>query len=182
MKQVSRRRFLALATTAAVTAARGKPAELPPTQPAPAKPLENADRAAAVALPSSSMSAIDSEEFVPDIVLDCAFLNKTIDGHKVRLRAYSGTVPGPMIETTAGRTLNIRVTNSLTPDPDPTWNRDMDVPHELDHTNLHLHGWTSRRTSSSRWARPTSQRRWSPSHRASTRTTRLSFRPTSRLD
>jgi len=139
MKQVSRRRFLALATTAAVAAASGK-AEAAPSAMPPAKPLDNSDKAAAIALPASSMSAGDAAEFVPDIVLDCAFLNKTIDGNKVRLRAYNGTVPGPMIETTAGRTLNIRVTNSLTPDPDPAWNGDMDVPHEMDHTNLHLHG------------------------------------------
>jgi len=131
MKEVSRRKFMALATAAAA-AATGKAEATPPARPSPAE-------APGMTVGSIAPAAPD-EEFVPDIVLDCAFLTKVLDGHTVRLRAYNGTIPGPMIVTTAGRTLKIRVTNSLTPDPDPTWGGDMDVPHEMDHTNLHLHG------------------------------------------
>ncbi len=132
MKEVSRRKFLALAATATVGAASGKSEG----QPAPSAKLKDA----AVSGATSATTSGPPEDFVPDLVLDCAFLTKTLDGVKVKLRAYNGVIPGPMIETTAGRTLKIRVTNSLTPDPDPTWDGNMDVPHEMDHTNLHLHG------------------------------------------
>jgi suppressor of ftsI len=131
MKDVSRRNFLVLATTAAVgaTAAGAEASFLKP----PANSLGTSDLASMTPAPAT-------EEFLPDLVLDAAFLTRVIDGHKVKLRAYNGIVPGPMIETAAGRTLKIRVTNSLIPEPDPGWAGDMDVPHEIEHTNLHLHG------------------------------------------
>jgi len=131
MKGISRRKFMALATAAAA-AATGNAEGTPYPIPSPAEPLGTPA--------NSTTPAASDEEFVPDIVLDCAFLTKVLDGRKVRLRAYNGMVPGPMIVTTAGRTLKIRVTNSLPPDPDPTWDGDMNVPHEMNHTNLHLHG------------------------------------------
>ena len=134
MKEVSRRKFLALATTAAVVATSTTAEALTSAQPSPMEPPHTPNPGAM----SGSMEP--AAEFVPDLVLDCALLTKVIDGHKVRLRAYNQQVPGPMIETTAGRTYNIRVTNSLPDTPNPGWAGDMNVPHEMEHTNLHLHG------------------------------------------
>ena len=67
-------------------------------------------------------------------------VTRTIDGIKVKLRAYNGQIPGPMIVTKAGVTLKIRVKNSLPPTSSAGWNGDMDIPHLFSHTNLHLHG------------------------------------------
>ncbi|WP_213803140.1 multicopper oxidase domain-containing protein [Granulicella sp. dw_53] len=136
MREVTRRKFMTLAATVGVAAASGEAEGFSPGPP----PTE---------IPSTFNSAVEvdgmlpvaaPEDFVPDLVLDAAFITKILDGHKVRLRAYNGVIPGPMIETRAGRTLKIRVTNSLTPEANPGWAGDMDVPHEMEHTNLHLHG------------------------------------------
>jgi len=132
MKSASRRSFLRLVTSAAaaVTAAPAEALSAGVTASEPSTAIEH----------SSAPAASKSPKFVPDVTLECAFLDKVIDGHKVRLRAYNKQVPGPMIETTAGRTLKIRVINSLSDYPNPGWNGDMNVPHEMEHTNLHLHG------------------------------------------
>lgn len=72
--------------------------------------------------------------------LECKWISKTVDGHRVRLRSYNGQVPGPIIRTKPGDTLRIHVKNSL-PHYDSTgWNGDHNVPHMLNTTNLHVHG------------------------------------------
>lgn len=78
--------------------------------------------------------------FVPDVTLEVGWKIFTIDGQKVKLRTYNGQIPGPMITTKAGVTLKVRVKNTLTPYDSSQWGGDMNVPHMLDHTNLHLHG------------------------------------------
>ena len=45
--------------------------------------------------------------------LECKWIEKIIDGTKVRLRSYNGTVPGPLLKTKPGDTLRVRVKNSL---------------------------------------------------------------------
>src|ERR1700686_1375755 len=64
----------------------------------------------------------------------------TLDGHKVRLRAYNGKIPGPLIEARPGDTLRIRLKNSLPPYDSSAWSGDHNGPHGLDATNLHVHG------------------------------------------
>jgi suppressor of ftsI len=49
------------------------------------------------------------------IELETAMKETTLDGHKVRLRAYNGKIPGPLIEARPGDTLRIRLKNSLPP-------------------------------------------------------------------
>ena len=39
-----------------------------------------------------------------------------LDGHRVRLRAYNGQIPGPTITVTPGQTLRVRMKNALPPD------------------------------------------------------------------
>ncbi|MEK6410080.1 MAG: multicopper oxidase domain-containing protein [Acidobacteriota bacterium] len=73
-------------------------------------------------------------------ILDCKWIEKVIDGNRVRMRTYSGEVPGPLIKTRPGETLRIRVKNSLPPYDSTGWNGDHNVPHQLNTTNLHLHG------------------------------------------
>ncbi|WP_167737401.1 multicopper oxidase family protein [Sphingomonas parva] len=72
--------------------------------------------------------------------LRCGFIEKRLDGKRVRLRAYDGQVPGPPIVTRPGETLRIRLHNDLPPYDSSAWNGDHNVPHQLDTTNLHLHG------------------------------------------
>lgn len=72
--------------------------------------------------------------------LRCGFKDTVLDGNKVRLRAYNGQVPGPLITTRPGDTMRIRLKNQLPPYDSRAWNGDHNVPHRLDTTNLHVHG------------------------------------------
>ena len=72
--------------------------------------------------------------------LECAMKETVLDGHRVRLRAYNGQIPGPTITVTPGQTLRIRMKNSLPPYDSSAWSGDNNVPHNLGHTALHLHG------------------------------------------
>ncbi len=75
------------------------------------------------------------------LILEPAFKDTVFEGNvRVRLRAYNGQVPGPMITVTPGRTLRIRVRNRLTPYDSSGWPGNHNVPHALDTTNLHVHG------------------------------------------
>jgi suppressor of ftsI len=74
------------------------------------------------------------------IELETAVKETTLDGHRVRLRAYNGQIPGPVIETRPGNTLRIRLKNSLPPYDSSAWTGDHNVPHGFDATNLHVHG------------------------------------------
>src|SRR5258705_4136752 len=59
---------------------------------------------------------------VPDRSADLvARQETTFDGHKVRLRAYNGKIPGPLIEARPGDTLRIRLKNSLPPYDSSAW-------------------------------------------------------------
>jgi suppressor of ftsI len=72
------------------------------------------------------------------------------DSHTVKLRAWNGSVPGPLLRSRPGNMLTISVVNNLTAydvapyvsDSDPRfqWNGDHNVPHGLNSTNLHVHG------------------------------------------
>ena len=73
-------------------------------------------------------------------VLETAIKETVIDGHRVRLRAYNGQIPGPTITLTPGETLHVRLKNSLPPYDSSAWGGDHNVPHGLDATNLHVHG------------------------------------------
>ena len=72
--------------------------------------------------------------------LRAAWIDKTLDGTKVRLRAYNEVIPGPVITARPGEQLHVRVRNRLTAYDSTGWNGDHNVPHMLDTTNLHLHG------------------------------------------
>jgi FtsP/CotA-like multicopper oxidase with cupredoxin domain len=77
---------------------------------------------------------------VREYELAAGWLDAQLAGTPVRLRAYNGTVPGPLLEARPGETLRIRLRNELTPYDSSAWNGDHNVPHHLDHTNLHTHG------------------------------------------
>ncbi|HWG18883.1 MAG TPA: multicopper oxidase family protein [Terracidiphilus sp.] len=133
MKRVSRRKFFTLAAGAAAAAAAAK------AEPAfsPHAPLDSS----AEPLGTASAQNTEWDEFKPDITLDCAILSKEIEpGVKANLRAYNGTIPGPLIVSKPGVTLKIRVTNSLPANQSQGWDGNMDVPHDFGNTNLHLHG------------------------------------------
>ncbi len=89
-----------------------------------------------VAQESDSTTPDDGEWFV----LESAIKETVLDGHRVRLRAYNGQIPGPTITVEPGQTLRIRMKNALPPYDSSDWNGDHNVPHELGHTSLHLHG------------------------------------------
>jgi suppressor of ftsI len=129
-RNVSRRNFLALATSAAAGAAASRVQ----AQQQPAAHNMATDEAAPLPLEPGA------EHFVPDVTLEVKWKLMTIDGLKVKVRAYNDQIPGPMITTKAGVTLKVRMKNLLTPYDSSQWGGDMNVPHMLDHTNLHLHG------------------------------------------
>lgn len=132
MTNVSRRNFLGMASAAAAAA----PMRLSAQQDQMGAIASHESMQEAPALPPQP----GEQNFVPDLTLEVAWKIMTIDGLKVKVRAYNGQIPGPLITTTAGTTLKIRVKNLLTPYTSPGWTGDMNVPHKLDHTNLHLHG------------------------------------------
>jgi len=76
------------------------------------------------------------------INLECGFITKTIDGIPCRLRAYNGTIPGPVMQIAPGQKLTINLKNSLAPYTygAENWPHDHNIPHNLGSTNLHLHG------------------------------------------
>ena len=94
----------------------------------------------AAALPAAAVA----EEAKPTdgdwIELETAIKETILDGHRVRLRAYNGQIPGPTITIVPGETLRIRLKNSLPPYDSSQWNGDHNVPHGFDATNLHVHG------------------------------------------
>ena len=101
-----------------------------------------ATAAASVATTAAGAGKPGQEPASPrqDVVLTCANLETTLDGKKVRLRAYNGTIPGPLIVTRPGELLNIRVENRLPPYDSAGWNGNHNVPHDISSTNLHTHG------------------------------------------
>jgi suppressor of ftsI len=74
------------------------------------------------------------------LVLECKWLEKKIDGNRVKLRAYNGQVPGPLIETRPGEDIHLRIKNSLPPNDHAGWDHNHNVPHMFNSTNMHLHG------------------------------------------
>ncbi len=130
MKNVSRRNFMALAAGTAASAAA---------------PLMNAQQPTPHQMPMEEAPPLplrpDEEYVVPDHTLEAKWKIMTLDGVKVKVRTYNGSIPGPLIVAQAGTKLKIRLKNLLTPYDSSGWDsRQMNVPHMLDHTNLHLHG------------------------------------------
>jgi suppressor of ftsI len=74
------------------------------------------------------------------LLLECKWIETTIDGVRVKLRTYNGKIPGELIKVRGGETLRIRVKNSLPPVSSAGWDGSHNVPHMFDSTNLHLHG------------------------------------------
>lgn len=135
MSDLTRRSFLVLAagatagsTASASVVSQTAPQAVPQSQPVCVQPT------------ATELSLVEQADFKPDLVLDCGFLLKTMDGVKVKLRAYNGQIPGPPIDTVAGRTLRIRMKNSLPASDSTGWGGNMDVPHMFGNVNLHLHG------------------------------------------
>ncbi|MFC4348610.1 multicopper oxidase family protein [Kordiimonas lipolytica] len=84
--------------------------------------------------------ADDSDRPRKDYTLKAHWLEKKLDGTPVKLRAWNGTVPGPLLKARPGDRLNIKVVNNLTPYDSSGWDGNHNVPHDLNSTNLHLHG------------------------------------------
>lgn len=75
-----------------------------------------------------------------DYTLRAQWLHTTLDGTPVKLRAWNGTVPGPMLEARPGDTLHVDLHNDLTHYDSSAWGGNHNVPHDLNSTNLHVHG------------------------------------------
>jgi FtsP/CotA-like multicopper oxidase with cupredoxin domain len=107
--------------------------------------------ATGVAMSAGSLACTRDEQATPppdeeasrdtqSLTLECARFPASMGGKQVNLRAYNGSVPGPLIKTRPGQLLRITVKNSL-PDYDSKgWPGNHNVPHDLGATNLHLHG------------------------------------------
>lgn len=88
----------------------------------------------------SESDVVSFDGTVDSYSLTTAFMETTIDGKRVRLRAYNGQVPGPLIETAPGHRLDITLDNQLPEYDSSDWTGDHNVPHHLGATNLHVHG------------------------------------------
>ena len=64
----------------------------------------------------------------------------TLGDTPVKLRTWNGTVPGTMIVAEPGDRLDIDIVNNLTPYDSSEWAGNHNVPHDLNSTNLHVHG------------------------------------------
>lgn len=101
--------------------------------------------AAGMTVTASNIACRRTESIQPStntqaLTLECKWITKELAGKTVKLRAFNGTVPGPMIRTTPGQHLRVLVKNSLPPYDSTGWPGDHNVPHAIDSTNLHLHG------------------------------------------
>lgn len=94
-------------------------------------------RPAATAMTMGDQPAAASEDWIE---LETAIKEMVLDGHRVRLRAYNGQIPGPTMTIVPGQTLRVRLINKLPPYDSSQWGGDHNVPHGLDATNLHVHG------------------------------------------
>ena len=85
-------------------------------------------------------------EEVPNVnyTLVVQWVYVTMDGLKVKLRSYNGKVPGETLIISPGDLVEITVDNRLTKYDSSAWvkhdHKDHNVPHDLNTTNLHLHG------------------------------------------
>lgn len=95
---------------------------------------------AASSLKPTQVAAESHDGPTQKLTLTADWLETTLDGTPVKLRAWNGTVPGPVVMTQPGERLEIDVVNNLTPYDSSAWAGDHNVPHDLNHTNLHMHG------------------------------------------
>ena len=59
--------------------------------------------------------------------------------HRLYMRTYEGTIPGPTLRVKPGDTLRIKLVNDLPPNRDPT-PANHSLPHNFNTTNFHSHG------------------------------------------
>ena len=64
---------------------------------------------------------------------------KDIGGHRLYVRTYEGTVPGPTLRLKPGDVLRIKLINDMPPNRDPA-PIDHLLPHQFNTTNFHSHG------------------------------------------
>ena len=103
---------------------------------------------------ASSASSKRPRGKVDSYTIDLANADRRLDVYNVRLRNYGSpgtkpTIPGPLIETRPGHTLQVKLRNRI-PKADGVMDGDMDQapagldphnnPHGFDITNLHVHG------------------------------------------
>ena len=75
-----------------------------------------------------------------DYTLTSEWISTTLDGTPVKLRAWNGIIPGPMLKAQPGDVMNVKVVNNLTAYDSSAWGGNHNVPHDLNSTNLHVHG------------------------------------------
>lgn len=97
---------------------------------------------AAASLVPAALSAQTGTTPAPqqDYTLTAEWLKTTLEGTPVKLRSWNGTVPGPLLEARPGDTMNVTVVNNLTAYDSSAWGGNHNVPHDLNTTNLHVHG------------------------------------------
>ena len=71
--------------------------------------------------------------------LRARYAYKEIGGHKLYMRTYEGTIPGPTLRCRSGDVLAIRLINDLPPNRD-VMPQNTSYPHRFNTTNFHFHG------------------------------------------
>ena len=97
---------------------------------------------AATALTTNNATARTATPSGPlkQYTLTAQWVTGTLGDTPVKLRTWNGTVPGTMIVAEPGDRLDIDIVNNLTPYDSSEWAGNHNVPHDLNSTNLHVHG------------------------------------------
>jgi FtsP/CotA-like multicopper oxidase with cupredoxin domain/peroxiredoxin len=110
-----------------------------PEQCHPKAPPEQEGVARAANEPFTEGETIRSVDGVLKTTLVVSYADNVIRGDHVHLRSYNGRLVGQTLRAKPGDTLNIRVENKLPPNPKSDTHV-LNVPHDLNSTNIHTHG------------------------------------------
>src|SRR5215469_9385493 len=78
-----------------------------------------------------------------DYTLHVGYSERDLGPFRVRTRTYNSSLPGPLMVTQPGNTLQVTLINHLPPDPPASAPPGIDAtnnPHSFNTTNLHVHG------------------------------------------
>jgi FtsP/CotA-like multicopper oxidase with cupredoxin domain len=84
-----------------------------------------------------------AERRIDTYTLTVGYSEREVGPFRLRTRTYNSSLPGPLMVTGPGRTLHVKLTNTLPADPPasvPPGVDPLNNPHAFNTTNLHVHG------------------------------------------
>lgn len=89
------------------------------------------------------MAAAAAENGVGEYTLKVGYSERQLGSFRLRTRTYNSSLPGPLMMTRPGQTLQVHLIINLPPDPPASVPPGVDAlnnPHAFNTTNLHVHG------------------------------------------